>query len=374
MRAHHPTCPSGCHAFPRPHGRHSPSDAPSEGRHATCATARQTLPMRANLFEPVPTCSNAPTPNAPAQNEPRPCNPMQPNATDSKTAKRSQVPICHTPTPPSKVCQISKRTHRPCHTPPSPLHVSRPHVSLLPRLPITMPQIFPCKSPPPPESNPPVETMTDPVDPRPMVADQPRTDVADGDATAVDAGPDDPTLAARFARGEPGAFEAVVDRFHPRVHRLAYRLLGWSADDADDVAQEVFLAALRNARKFRGQSSLGTWLTTITINHCRTHRRGLLARLRLATRFASTAPPRPEAPPADAPAADADAFAHVQSALRHLSPPDREIIVLHYLEQNSADQLAALLGLTRGAVDVRLHRARKRLREVLGVPTPEETR
>jgi RNA polymerase sigma-70 factor (ECF subfamily) len=206
--------------------------------------------------------------------------------------------------------------------------------------------------------------MTDPVT-RPTVADQPREDLAVADAA------DDPTLAARFARAEDGAFEAVVARYHPRIHRLAYRLLGWSAADADDVVQEVFLAALRSAGKFRGQSSLGTWLTTITLNQCRTHRRGLLARLRLITRFSSTATPRKEAPPADVPAADADAFAHVQSALRHLSPRDREIIVLHYLEQHSVDQIAALLNLTRGAVDVRLHRARKRVREVLGV-TPQE--
>jgi RNA polymerase sigma-70 factor (ECF subfamily) len=208
--------------------------------------------------------------------------------------------------------------------------------------------------------------MTDPIA-RPMVADQPREEQAVAD-------PDDPTLAARFARGEDGAFKAVVERFHARVQRLAYRLLGWSAADAEDVVQEVFLAALRGAGKFRGQSSLGTWLTTITLNQCRTHRRGLLARLRLMTRFSSTAVPRTEAPPADVPAADADAFAHEQSALRHLSPREREVIVLHYLEQQPVDQIATLLGLSRGAVDIRLHRARKRLREVLGVTAPEETR
>jgi RNA polymerase sigma-70 factor (ECF subfamily) len=83
--------------------------------------------------------------------------------------------------------------------------------------------------------------------------------------------------------------------------------------------------------------------------------------------------PRREAPPAHAPATDADAFAHVQSALRHLSPREREVLVLHYFEQQSVEQVATLLDLTRGAVDVRLHRARKRLREVLGVTVQEET-
>jgi RNA polymerase sigma-70 factor (ECF subfamily) len=195
--------------------------------------------------------------------------------------------------------------------------------------------------------------MTDSVAPRPTVADQPR----DND--------DDAALAARFVRGAPGAFEAVVDRHHGRIHRLASRLLGW-AGDADDVVQDVFLAALKNAGRFRGDAGLRTWLTTITLNKCRSHRRGIIARLRLAARFGSSGPQR-EAPPADLPAADADAFTRVRSALASLSPREREVIVLHYLEQTSVEQIAAMLGATRGAVEVRLHRARARLRAVLGV-------
>lgn len=200
--------------------------------------------------------------------------------------------------------------------------------------------------------------MTDSVDRRPAVASQPRDDfAAGGDAEFA--------LAARFASGAPGAFEAVVERYHEKVHRLAYRLLGW-AGDADDVVQEVFLAALKNARRFRGDADLGTWLTTITLNKCRGHRRGLLARLRLLARLGSSGQ-RPESPPADAPAAAADAFERVQSALIQLSPREREVIVLHYLEQTSVEQMAAMLRLKRGAVEVRLHRARAKLRTVLGV-------
>src|SRR4051812_33447508 len=83
---------------------------------------------------------------------------------------------------------------------------------------------------------------------------------------------DDAALAARFARGDAGAFEAVVALHQPRVARLAHRLLGW-AGDCDDVVQDVFLTALGSARSFRGQSSLATWLATITLNRCRRHLR-----------------------------------------------------------------------------------------------------
>jgi RNA polymerase sigma-70 factor (ECF subfamily) len=174
----------------------------------------------------------------------------------------------------------------------------------------------------------------------------------------------DASLADRFTRGDPTAFDAVVGRHQDMVTRLARRLLGWS-NDVEDVVQEVFLSALQNASGFRRSASLATWLTTITLNKCRNHRRGLLARLRFLTGFGARPPG--EEPPPDVPAADAESFSRVRAALRGLSAREREVIVLHYLEEKSADEIASLLGASRGAVDVRLHRARGRLRQLLGV-------
>jgi RNA polymerase sigma-70 factor (ECF subfamily) len=206
--------------------------------------------------------------------------------------------------------------------------------------------------------------MTQRVDHQRTVADQPPDTHAGDDGDAA--------LAARFTRGEPGAFEAVVARYHTRVHRLAYRLLGWSGD-ADDVVQDVFLAALSNAARFRRRADLGTWLTTITLNKCRSHRRGLLARLRGLAGWGASRSER-EAPAADArPSAD-DAFDRVRAALLQLKPREREVIVLHYLEETPVDRMAPVLGLTRGAVEVRLHRARARLRAVLGIEAAADER
>ena len=174
----------------------------------------------------------------------------------------------------------------------------------------------------------------------------------------------DDTLPERFARGEPAAFDEVVRRYHPVVARLARRLLGWTAD-AEDVVQEVFLAALKNANGYRRGSTLETWLTTITLNKCRSHRRGLLSRLRLLAGLG--AQPADPSPPADVPVAEKDSFRRVQSGLQRLSPREREVIVLHYLEQKSPDEIATLLGVRRGAVEVRLSRARARLRAIMGV-------
>ena len=86
------------------------------------------------------------------------------------------------------------------------------------------------------------------------------------------AGREDAVLVTPVSRHDYAAFERIVAEHHPRVAGLAYRLLGW-ADEVDDVVQDVFLKALRNLTGFEGRSRLSTWLTRITVNTCRTHRR-----------------------------------------------------------------------------------------------------
>lgn len=169
-------------------------------------------------------------------------------------------------------------------------------------------------------------------------------------------------LARRIARAEPGAFEQLVALYQPRVLRLAHRLLGWG-DGADDVVQDVFLAALRKAGTFRGDASLWTWLTIITLNRCRTHRRRNLLRLR-AHGFLSRQKPK-QAESSDRPAIDDESARQVRSAVAALGPKDREVIVLFYLEHRSAAQIAELLSISRNAVEVRLHRARAKLKQSL---------
>jgi len=69
-----------------------------------------------------------------------------------------------------------------------------------------------------------------------------------------------------IANGTTGAFERLVDRFQQPVARLAQRLLG---SDAEDVTQDVFVTMLQKAGRFRGECSIWTWLTRITLNQCR---------------------------------------------------------------------------------------------------------
>ena len=176
-----------------------------------------------------------------------------------------------------------------------------------------------------------------------------------------------------FVGDAPGGFEAVVAAHEARVTRLAHRLLGWgsaSAGDVEDVVQDVFFAAFRHRTRFAARASLNTWLTAITINRCRSQQRrqrlrGLLFRRRAREQL-------PAAPPASEGPVSAETSAKVRSAVQALPPRDREVIVLRYFEHMDAGEIATTTGLSRNAVEVRLHRARARLADVLGAWHREE--
>jgi len=160
-------------------------------------------------------------------------------------------------------------------------------------------------------------------------------------------------------------FEQLVALHEPSVRRLAHRLLAWrSAADVDDVVQDVFLVLLKKLGSFRGEASLPTWLSAVTINRCRTQQR----RQWFSTRLLRHRPPHfsEAVSPADEPALREEVSTRVRGAVQSLRGADREVIVLFYLEQLPSSEIATLLGISTGAVDVRLHRARRRLKEKLG--------
>jgi len=159
-------------------------------------------------------------------------------------------------------------------------------------------------------------------------------------------------------------FERMVSDHRERVARLAYRLLGWR-DEVEDVVQEVFLAALRNLGRFRADSTRSTWLTAITVNKCRSHLRRRLLRLR----FFERSPQRVARPVggAEEAALERESFEQVRRALQKLPARYREVVVLRYLEEMPIAEIAEVLGIFRNAVEVRLNRARARLRADLAV-------
>lgn len=153
--------------------------------------------------------------------------------------------------------------------------------------------------------------------------------------------------------------DLLVEQHGNRVYRLALRLCHGHAD-AQDIAQDVFVVAIEQGSKFAGRSSVETWLCGITVRLCRRWGR----RQAVKERFFSWAIRH-------RPLENADHSQRVQredwlqNGLSKLSVRDREILVLHYLEQQSPEQIALILNANRSTIDQRLSRARKRLAQQL---------
>ena len=171
-------------------------------------------------------------------------------------------------------------------------------------------------------------------------------------------------------RGDEQAFEALVRDQSGRMLAVARRYLR-TEDDARDAVQEAFLSAFRGIQKFEGGSRLSTWLHRIVVNAC-------LMRLRTKRR-------KPEesiedmlpavledgylAEPAERWKEGVDDLMErsenrrvVRDAIESLPEGHRAILLLRDIEEKDTDETAELLGISKGAVKTRLHRARLALR------------
>lgn len=156
------------------------------------------------------------------------------------------------------------------------------------------------------------------------------------------------------------SFDRLAAEHYALVTRLVRRLTGWRAD-ADDLVQEVFVSAWKAWPSFRQDSKAETWLTRIAINRCRSHRRRQWLRAEIWRKLGQLAQFW-EPGSAEAHLARQEASAQLRSAVAAMPQADREILVLRYLEERTVDEIAATLELTRGAVEVRLSRARQKLK------------
>jgi RNA polymerase sigma-70 factor (ECF subfamily) len=154
------------------------------------------------------------------------------------------------------------------------------------------------------------------------------------------------------------------------VFRFAYRLTG-NADDAADVAQDTLLAMARSLGTFRGEASLATWLYSVArraaIRKHRQRARHLQRETPLddLTSESGTEPRSPGPTPEEISTAR-ERDATVNRALSALPRGDREVLLLRDVEGLTAPEAATVLGIGVRAVKSRVHRARLRLRTVLG--------
>ncbi len=192
-----------------------------------------------------------------------------------------------------------------------------------------------------------------------------KADAAYSTSQALSEQADERELIVQLRAGQREALECIIAQNQDRISRLVARLTGWSSD-REDLVQEVFLLALRGAKSFRGQSRISTWLTRIAINACRSHQRTKLLRRTFWTKL--IARQHDDLLDLNEPSMPQDRRERVRQvtlAVQRLKPKYREVIVLHYLEEMPAEDIREVLGISRNMVEVRLHRARKMLEEML---------
>jgi RNA polymerase sigma-70 factor (ECF subfamily) len=183
---------------------------------------------------------------------------------------------------------------------------------------------------------------------------------------------DQADLVSAARAGDRGAFDELVRATYADTYTLAYRLTG-DEEDARDVVQEAYLRAFRGLKRFRGDAQFSTWLYRITANCASTH---LAKRTRHRHEElddeVAVADGRPEVDPEAM--ADAELLRHrVTDALGELPPGLRAVVVLRDVYDLPHEAIAAELGISEAAAKVRLHRARKKLRERLFPMRGEET-
>jgi len=176
----------------------------------------------------------------------------------------------------------------------------------------------------------------------------------------VDSGADG-GIAAAFRKGDPDSLARVYQRWGPLVYTLARRALG-TPEDAEDLAQQVFVAAWRSRDTFDPErGALPAWLTAITRNKIADQ---LRARQREATRVQGATQEAVQETPTLAPD-DLDQVVNrivLADELGQLGEPQRMIIMLAFYTDLTHEQISATLGLPLGTVKSHIRRTLLRLR------------
>ncbi|HKQ51218.1 MAG TPA: RNA polymerase sigma factor [Pyrinomonadaceae bacterium] len=171
-------------------------------------------------------------------------------------------------------------------------------------------------------------------------------------------------LAQRVAAGDMLAFEEFYERYHRRVYALCLRMTGNTAE-AEDLTQEVFIHVYRKIASFRGDSTLMTWLHRVTVNRTLMHFRKSAVRRERTTEDGATPEPAARTPafPGHTPAVDRLV---IEKALTQLAPGYRAVFILHDVEGYEHSEIARALGISTGTSKSQLHKARLRLRGLIG--------
>ncbi|HMF99125.1 MAG TPA: RNA polymerase sigma factor [Vicinamibacterales bacterium] len=167
-------------------------------------------------------------------------------------------------------------------------------------------------------------------------------------------------LVARVRAGDLDAFESLYREHAARLYTLACRMAG-SPEDGEDLLQEIFLQAYRKLGSFKGDSSIGTWLYRLALNHCLDYVRSRRAKMNKLTETLDADNSFEPTARRESPIARMD----LERAVERLPEGCREAFVLHDVEGFDHKEVADLLGIAEGTSKSQVFKARMKLRGFL---------
>ncbi len=174
-------------------------------------------------------------------------------------------------------------------------------------------------------------------------------------------------LARAAQNGDKAAFGKLVDRYHEKIHRLVF-FRTRSCSDAEDITQEVFFKAFRSLRKLDDPEKFQSWLYAIAVNKVRDHYRRCKLR---ALFFLSTNEDDvgdldlPDTNTVDAAdkVAGRQFWEYVEQLSKALTPAEREVFYLRFLDQLELKEIASILEKSEGTIKTLVHRAVKKFKQ-----------
>jgi RNA polymerase sigma factor (sigma-70 family) len=175
--------------------------------------------------------------------------------------------------------------------------------------------------------------------------------------------PSDTDIIHQVLKGDQQLYAILVERYQNYVFTIVLRYIK-SREDAEEVAQDIFIKAYRSLADFKGASKFSTWLYTITTTTCITFlRKKKLEVHSLDNEKVFAAADNLDSGMSANQVEQKSKITMVNEAIRMLNPDDAEVITLFYKGEQTLEEIAQVLGKEVNAVKVQLHRARTRLKD-----------
>lgn len=182
---------------------------------------------------------------------------------------------------------------------------------------------------------------------------------------------DDQKYITMTLAGDVNAFAILIDRYKNMVYTLCLRMMK-TAEDAEEIAQDVFLKAFQKLSTFKGTSKFSTWIYSITYHRCLD---ALSRKRKQPTHYAAEINEEitEEKVSSILEVIEAKELrVQLEACIQQLKEEDTFLVTLYYLEEQSLEEIAEMTGMTKNNVKVKLFRARKKLYTIMANQLPQE--